>query len=1207
MNDLYREFVNRYPVSKTLRFSLIPQYETANLIKENDLIKLDEQRAKNYVALKPALDACHKKYMDEILSGVEVDWAPLYDALEAYQKEKSEAKKSKLEKLQLQYRTNISKAFKNRISATDLIEETIEKAGEDNPQYYVPEFKDHIDEVRSFHRLTTAYFVNYNQARENMYAPDGSTSVAYRIVNENFPKFISNIRSYKSLPDEFKDTVKEQLTELLSGCSPDDIFSVSYYNKVLSQKGIEAYNTVLGGVSIEGNIKQQGLNELCNLGFQQGKLDSKIRFCPLFKQILSDREQISFRPEPFQTDGELISSLKAYILALSSVFSENAENLRTAFLTSDTQHIYIQKSGLSSLALLLGLEWNHFYSKEKQSGYTTVFALDQDETANILPKAYTLIREQIDLAVEKAHKVTDLPDNTILTSDHFVVIKEYLDTLRELEHRLAIFVAPEDIEKDPVFYSVVDEMYEELRASILLYNKTRNYATKKPYSEEKFKLTFQSPTLLKGWDQNKELDNCCMLFRQNGEYYLGILNPRDKPVFTRESSPGSKDCFEKMEYKYLPDPSKMLPKVFNKSKKWIAEHGIDADIEEGYELGKHKQGSSFDLNFLHKLCDYYKDCIHKYDDWSVFDLKFSDTKSYTNLNDFYNEIKAQNYKISFSYVDKEEIQKAVSCGQMYFFKIHNKDFSEYSKGSPNLHTIYWNNLFSEENLAKPLTKLNGEAELFYRRASIVSPFSHNVGSILVNKRDKNGNEVPSDRYISASCDAENNVSLEELKEKYPELVFKKADREIIKDRRYTKDAFSFHVPITFNYGCIGKARCNSDVLNTIKNEDLFYIGIDRGERHLLYVCVIDSRGNIVEQKSLNVINGIDYRAKLDVLEKERQDARKNWTSVTKIKDLKNGYLSVAINEIVRLMMKYPGIVVMEDLNFGFKHGRVHIEKQVYQNFERMLINKLNFCVLKGSGDSEPGGVRKAYQLTEAFTSFKELGKQSGFLFYVPAGYTSKIDPVTGFVNLFTSEQLKYSSVEKAEAFFGKMKEISYDRKYDCFRFSFDYRDFDLRKQDFTNKWAVCSAGTGRLRHREDNHRHFFDSVDVTAELKALFSEFGIDCRKSDLQAEILTVTKPEFYRRLLGLFALIVQLRYEDDSEDFILSPVLCENRFFDSRTANEQLPLNGDANGAYHIALQGLRLVSERIEDGKLKYDEKNKQNYNWFRFAQLKPYREL
>ena len=35
-----------------------------------------------------------------------------------------------------------------------------------------------------------------------------------------------------------------------------------------------------------------------------------------------------------------------------------------------------------------------------------------------------------------------------------------------------------------------------------------------------------------------------------------------------------------------------------------------------------------------------------------------------------------------------------------------------------MHTMYWKALFSEENLANLVYKLNGQAEIFYRKESI---------------------------------------------------------------------------------------------------------------------------------------------------------------------------------------------------------------------------------------------------------------------------------------------------------------------------------------------------------------------------------------------------------------------------------------------------------------------------------------------------------
>lgn len=179
--------------------------------------------------------------------------------------------------------------------------------------------------------------------------------------------------------------------------------------------------------------------------------------------------------------------------------------------------------------------------------------------------------------------------------------------------------------------------------------------------------------------------------------------------------------------------------------------------------------------------------------------------------------------------------------------------------------------------------------------------------------------------------------------------------DIIKDRRYTERQFLLHVPITLNFKAKdtkNKNLINGYVCKAIKDsENNYIIGIDRGERNLLYICVIDGQGDIVEQRSLNEIisdNGyrVDYHKLLQGKEAGRDKARTEWKNIENIKELKEGYLSQVIHEICRLVLKYNAIIAMENLNFGFKRGRFKVERQVYQKFENMLITKLNYLVQK---------------------------------------------------------------------------------------------------------------------------------------------------------------------------------------------------------------------------------------------------------------------
>ena len=1232
MSNFYSSFTNLRPVSKTLRFSLIPIGKTRDKIRSAEIISQDEKKSRDYVILKDVFDAYHKAYIDQHLCRIQGDWSELAKALEERQLSQSA---EALNRVQAEYRKEIAKlllsdkaaklgkndhlfladdgvTFLQKNDPAKLIKLTIDEkraAERENrePKYLIPELGEHIKAVEQFDRFA-GYFLAYQQARNNIYTDEGSTSVAHRVVNENFPKFMANIHTYRHLPESLKQEFEHTLEDLLYGVPLETVFSTDFFNAVLAQTGIERYNTLLGGKTEEGGVKIQGLNELCNLAFQQGILPRKVVFIPLYKQILSDRDRASFLPEKFKTAEEMLDALNCFMTALNEMIVEKrasfVDNIKP--LLCDTDRIYIGKSQLSSLSMLCFDNWNKLRDAVRSKEVYLLSELQLVSVKNILDAVREQFLAMLDKITEASAFLPPVLSKEVLCEEDYSKIKNYLDAVIDAQHLLKIFDADDDADKDSIFYGTSDALNEMLRKGIPLYDKVRNFATGKPYSEEKFMLTFDAPTLLNGWDKNKERDNCCMLFRRDGLYFLGILNAKDKPTLTEEAEIDG-PSYEKMVYKYLPTPSKMLPKVFNKSGRWIAAHGLDDEIRDGYEKGLHKVGPDFDPVFMHKLVDYYKACISQYEDWATFRFCFSDTETYRTMADFYGEISAQSYNVSFTKVSERQINDAVDAGQLYLFQIYNKDFSEFSHGAPNLHTIYWRELFSMENLKKPLVKLNGEAEIFYRHPSVKNPFRHQKGDVLINKVDAEGATVPDARYRDAASDAASGMPLEVLRASYPGLIFKIADREIVKDNRYTKESFAFHVPLTLNYGCTDGIRLNQAVCEKLQSDESYYImGIDRGERNLIYISVIDRHGRIVEQRSLNVVgqNKVDYQAKLDALERERQDARKNWRAITAIKELKEGYLSFAIHEITELMMRYPCILVMEDLNFGFKRGRFHVEKQVYQKFEKMLIDKLGFCMLKDRTPEEEGSVRHAYQLTEPFESFQKLGKQSGVIFYVPAAYTSKIDPLTGFVNLFTSAQLNYTSVEAARTFFGTMREIGYDAQRDCYRFAFRYGDYDLNKKDYTDAWTVYTAGEDRIAHIVKNGRHEYETVDVTKRMKALFARSGIDPYASDLRAMIAAVDKKEFFSELLWLFRTTVQLRYEDQTQDFILSPVEKDGRFFDSRTAEQDLPQDGDANGAYHIALQGLRLVWERIENGKVKTDGKGEQSYNWFRFVQKKEY---
>lgn len=530
---------------------------------------------------------------------------------------------------------------------------------------------------------------------------------------------------------------------------------------------------------------------------------------------------------------------------------------------------------------------------------------------------------------------------------------------------------------------------------------------------------------------------------------------------------------------------------------------------------------------------------------------------------------------------------------LFLFKMSNKDLSyaaksseglRKSRGTENLHTMYLKALLGMTQNVFSI----GSGMVFFRHKTkglAETTARHKANEFVANKNKLNDKKKSIFAY------------------------------EIVKNKRYTVDKYLFKLSVKLNYSQPNnnKIDVNSEVREIISNGGIKHIiGIDRGERNLLYLSLIDLKGNIVMQKSLNIlknehnVKGTDYKGLLTEREGERQDARRNWKKIANIKDLKRGYLSQVVHIISKMMVEYSAIVVLEDLNPGFIRGRQKIERNVYEQFERMLIDKLNFYVDKHKDANETGGLLHALQLTSEFENFKKSEHQNGCLFYIPAWNTSKIDPATGFANLFDT---RYTNAVEAQKFFSKFDEIRYNEEKDWFEFEFDYDKFTQKAHGTRTKWTLCTYGMRLRSFKNPAKQYNWDSevVALTDEFKRILGKAGIDIHEN-LKDAICNLEGKKDLEPLMQFMKLLLQLRNsrKNPEEDYILSPVADENGiFYDSRSCGDTLPKNADANGAYNIARKGLMLIEQikNTEDlDTIKFDISNKA---WLNFAQQKPYK--
>lgn len=1109
-----KELTGLYSLTKTIGVELKPVGKTQELIEAKKLIEQDDQRAEDYKIVKDIIDRYHKDFIDKCLNCVKIK----KDDLEKYVSlaENSNRDAEDFDNIKTKMRNKITEAFRKNSLFTNLFKKNLIKE-------YLPAFVSEEEKsvVNKFSKFTT-YFDAFNDNRKNLYSGDAkSGTIAYRLIHENLPVFLDNIASFNAISgtgvNECFLGIETEFTDTLKGKRLTEFFQIDFFNNTLTQKKIDNYNYIVGAV-----------NKAVNLYKQQHKTVRVPLLKPLYKMILSDRIAPSWLPECFKSDNDMLTAIKAAYESLRDVLvGDNADSLRNLLLDIDNfdlEHIYIAKdSGLTSIS-------------QQIFGYYDTYTLAiKDQLQRENPNLYD---ERIDKLYKKEGSFSIAYLNRLVDTKEHITINEYYRLLgsycREKGKRkddffkqidgaycaishlfwgkhgeiaqsdsdieliqklfdaykgLQRFIKPllghgDEADKDNEFDAKLRKVWDELDIITPLYDKVRNWLSRKIYNPEKIKLCFENNgKLLSGWSDNQtKSDNGTQyggyIFRKKNEigeydFYLGIS--ADAKLFRRDETICYEDgMYERFDYYHL-KPNTLL------GKSYIGNYGEDSkavlsafnaaitklQLEKKLVPKDNEKVPTYLKRLKQNYANFYQILMN---DDNVVDAYKSmkqhilatlatlirvpaaiELAAQTDLDvdELIDEIMNLPSE-SFGYfpVATAAIEEANKREKkpLFLFKMSNKDLSyaaksseglRKSRGTENLHTMYLKALLGMTQNVFSI----GSGMVFFRHKTkglAETTARHKANEFIANKNKLNDKKKSIFAY------------------------------EIVKNKRFTVDKYLFKLSVKLNYSQPNnnKIDVNSEVREIISNGGIKHIiGIDRGERNLLYLSLIDLKGNIVMQKSLNILKddhnakGTDYKGLLTEREGERQDARRNWKKIANIKDLKRGYLSQVVHIISKMMVEYNAIVVLEDLNPGFIRGRQKIERNVYEQFERMLIDKLNFYVDKHKEANETGGLLHALQLTSEFENFKKSEHQNGCLFYIPAWNTSKIDPATGFANLFDT---RYTNAVEAQEFFSKFDEIRYNEEKDWFEFEFDYDKFTQKAHGTRTKWTLCTYGM-RLR------------------------------------------------------------------------------------------------------------------------------------------------
>ncbi len=1036
---------------------------------------------------------------------------------------------------------------------------------------------------------------------------------------------------------------------------------VDEFEKLKKQIGCGEKKTLFEILQNDNDLKclLQKAKEVGEIMFNEDDSELEIKTIPAF---------IKFLKECDNWDGIYMSSTA--VKKISNLYFANWHSIKDKLKEKNACATY-DKNREEPIKLRDAVELSGLFAvlDTEQSEYLFKESLFKEDEANeyrgVLDKARTPsknlinlichdIEHSINIFLEDSDKIVALEkykdDNNQggEEDENIQQIKEWLEAATDAMRIVRYFAVRKSKMKGSIPNVTMEQalsnlLYNEDARWFKWYDLVRNYLTKKKQDdakENKLKLNFDSSSFLKenGWDNDYSKSGAFIVICGN-DYYLVVVNDKLNEDEIKELEASTHSTAKRLVYKQQKMDYKNFPRLFIFSKgdnlaPAVKKYNLPIDtIIDDYKeyrtLSESKKDKFLDEHpkFRHNLIEYYKKCALLHESLSPFKDKFRtiwrSTDEYTTLSEFYKDTTNACYEITFESIDFE---KLCSMDKFYLFQIYNKDFStgkdggNGSTGKENLHTLYWKMLFEETNMQNVVFKLDGQgAEIFVRKpVAKESRVKHIIGSKLVNRRDCDGNTIPESIYREIyayvndqleTISAEAQMYIDDRR-----AIIKDVKHNIIKDNRfYGEPKYLFHCPITINF----KAKTSSESLvNTIitdnlqQSDNLQFIGIDRGEKHLVYCCTIDRDCHIVKCKHHDIISATskdkdgkivehktDYVQKLEAVADERLIAKKNWQQQNKIKDLKAGYISHVVHRLVEETIKDGNkiaphaFIVLEDLSTEMKRGRQKIEKQVYQNLELALAKKLNFVVDKEAKPGELGSVSKALQLTPPVSNYQDIEgkKQFGVMLYTRANYTSITDPATGWRKTIYIKNGKEEDIKK---------EIL--EKFDDF--GFDGKDyyFEYTESHAGHTWRIYSGKDGQSLPRFQNKKQIQldkniwipEQIDVVKILDDLFANFdkrtsfkeqvnqGLDLLKVEGRSE----TAWQSLRYALDLIQQIRNSGLKKEDYNFLYSPVRNNNgEHFDTRNNKNngdlELIVDADANGAFNIARKGL------IMDAHIKY----------------------
>lgn len=1220
-NNNFKDFTNLYELSKTLRFELRPTDEKSKKAIEIKNFETDFLIKNNRKKLFFYIDELLLEYIQIIfnennLSNLNLNYYSQEYIQNKNNKEKKKNNKyteeNKLIELLIEKFSKVTiKGIKEEISYEEILKEkvlefinTLYILDEEKVNFKKEEDKEEIKNIIRLFKWNFTKIKDFIENRkETIFCQKEKLkkwSILHRIIKENLPIFIDNKLKFEKIIDLFDNwnlDFIDQKYHFLE--SEKEVFELNYYKKCFLQSWIDKYNEKIWNLRSKlNNISQEIKNKNKEIKEINKNKESKIPLIPeikvndlkiLNKQILWRvyKENIEFEIKSNKELFEKLKDLSNYNKNLNIKNIENHlfyyfdkfdnyENLSNIFIVkraietiswkvfkdfSFLKNILLlkQPKKLSDFYSLYDIKkWLEKFWETSELLNTDIFKekyfdeniLEKGPLENIFSNFIVAFKNEVKPVFDKYYEedlrfnkmIENLKIDEIQNQSNIEKIQDYsqacLNIYRIIWYFLYYEIKDSEIifknidKEDSDFYKSLHDFYDN--TPILRYfNQFRNYLTKKPYSIDKVNVTFWNSQFLDWWQESKWkwLQYKWAILREKDKYFLCILKTpkilsNDK-IFNNLLKEW--EYYEFMEYKQL----SWEKNIINKFTKDFWDYNPKRDnlnIERIKEIKKVLEDFEYNFPWLRNIID---DNNIK----SIDELKARVKDSWIYQINF-------NRKISKDYIHNNE--------WLLLFEIYSKDFSIFKEqwSKVNQQTNYFLGLFDkynlkniEENNSDSIFKFDWQAKIFFRQKTDYLPQREN--KTFIDKRDNN------------------------------------KEKNVIQNRRYSEDKLLIHLKMILNFK---NNFWNIDDFNKKFNEEMIklwkiekIISLDRWEKHLIYLNLIDLDWKIILSKTLNLAwkdsnwNPVNYKKKLEEIESKRLEERKNWKYLTTIKNVKEWYLSQVVKEIADLAIENNAIIVMEDLTLEFKNNRKAIEREIYSKFEKALLKKLSYFVDKNWVFSN---YRNWLQLVPniEWKTEREINsqKQLWIIFYVNPWYTSQTCPNCNFVR---SIYMKYNSLKEAEE---EMK------KYEIY---FKNNEFIFNE---TDKKLIFYSWVPRLQKSRKNTEKKWETIEIniTDEIKWLLEDNNIELDK-EIWNQIILKRSKNLYEKLFNYINIILTLRNSETErewleklkkdnnyiqKDFISCPVCKynsenQNNISKSWKIREIEKLeNADANWAYNI-----------------------------------------